>query len=125
MAYAPVLLDENPGRPIRSLVFIQLPEVGEKVKQGERLGEIESVKAVSDINGPVTGEVVEVNSSVVDGLDLIANDCYNDGWLVKIQMDDPSELDNLLSAEDYASQIEKEDEDDDSAGDDEDMEDND
>lgn len=101
---------------LSDLVFIQLPEVGEKVEQGERLGEIESVKAVSDINAPVTGEVVEVNSAVVDNLDLIANDCYNDGWLVKIQMDDSAEYDNLLSPEDYATQIEKEDEADEFAG---------
>ena len=95
---------------LSDLVFIQLPEIGEKVEQGERLGEIESVKAVSDINAPVTGEIVEVNSSVVDNLDLIANDCYLEGWLVKIKMDEPSDLDNLLSPEDYTAQLEKEEE---------------
>jgi glycine cleavage system H protein len=98
---------------LSDLVYIQLPETGEKVEQGERLGEIESVKAVSDINAPVSGTVVEVNSSVVENLDLIANDCYNDGWLVKIQMEDSAEFKNLLSPEDYNEQIEKEEEDDD------------
>ena len=93
---------------LSDLVFIQLPEVGEKVEQGERLGEIESVKAVSDINATMTGEVVEVNTAVVDNLELIANDCYNDGWIVKIQVEDNAEYDNLLSPKDYAAQVEKE-----------------
>lgn len=97
-------------RHLSDLVYIQLPEVGDKVEQGERLGEIESVKAVSDINAPVSGEIVEVNSAVADNLDLIAKDCYNDGWLAKIQMEDPSEYENLLSPSDYAAQLEKEEE---------------
>jgi glycine cleavage system H protein len=100
-------------RHLSDLVYIQLPETGEKVEQGERLGEIESVKAVSDINAPVSGTVIEVNTAVVENLDLIANDAYNDGWLVKIQMEDPAEFDNLLSPKDYSEQIEKEGEDDD------------
>ena len=99
-------------RHLSDLVYIQLPETGEKVEQGERLGEIESVKAVSDINAPVSGTVIEVNASVVENLDLIANDAYNDGWLVKIQMEDPAEFDNLLGPKDYSEQIEKEGEDD-------------
>lgn len=96
---------------LSDLVFIQLPEIGEKVEQGERLGEIESVKAVSDINAPVTGEIIEINTAVVENLDLISKDCFNDGWLVKIQMEAPSEYENLLSPEDYNAQIEKEEED--------------
>jgi glycine cleavage system H protein len=105
---------------LSDLVYIQLPEVGEKVEQGERLGEIESVKAVSDINAPVSGEVVEVNSSVVENLDLIANDCYNDGWMVKIQMEDAAEFNNLLTPEDYGEQLEKEETEDDDSDDDDD-----
>jgi glycine cleavage system H protein len=95
---------------LSDLVYIQLPEVGEKVEQGERFGEIESVKAVSDLNAPASGEIVEVNASVVDNLDLITNDCYGEGWFVKIKMDDASEFENLLSPEDYTAQIEKEEE---------------
>jgi len=95
---------------LSDLVYIQLPEIGERVEQGERLGEVESVKAVSDINAPVSGEVVEVNSAVVERLDLITNDCYNDGWIVKIQVEDASEYQSLLSPEDYSSQLEKEEE---------------
>ena len=93
---------------LSDLVFIQLPEMGEKVEQGERLGEIESVKAVSDINAPMSGEIIEVNATVADNLELITNDCYIDGWIVKIQVEDSAEYDNLLSPEDYAAQVEKE-----------------
>ena len=97
-------------RHLSDLVYIQLPELGERVEQGERFGEVESVKAVSDINAPVSGEIIEVNTSIVDNLELITNDCYNDGWIIKIQMEDPSEYDNLLSPEDYEAQVEKEEE---------------
>lgn len=97
---------------LSDLVFIQLPEVGDQVEQGERLGEIESVKAVSDINSPITGEIIEVNTAVIDNLDMIANDSYNDGWFVKIQVEDVSEFDSLLSPEDYNAQVEKEEEED-------------
>lgn len=103
---------------LSDLVYIQLPEVGEAVEQGDRLGEVESVKAVSDIGAAVSGEVIEVNSSVADSLDLITNDCYNDGWLVKIQMEDASEFENLLTPEDYTSQVEKEEEEEDDDDDD-------
>jgi len=99
---------------LSDLVFIQLPEVGDQMEKGERLGEIESVKAVSDINSPITGEVVEINSAVVENLDLITNDCYNDGWLVKIQVEDTSEYDSLLNPEDYSAQVDKEKDEDDS-----------
>jgi len=95
---------------LSDLVYIQLPELGERVEQGESFGEVESVKAVSDINAPVSGEIVEVNTAVVDSLELITNDCYIDGWLVKIQMEDAAEYDNLLSPEDYAVQVEKQEE---------------
>jgi glycine cleavage system H protein len=87
--------------------------LNEKVEQGERLGEVESVKAVSDINAPVSGEIIEVNSSILENLEIITNDCYNDGWLVKIQMEDPSEFESILSPEDYAAQLEMEEDDDD------------
>ncbi len=101
-------LSEFAVKHLSDLVYIQLPEPGEKVEQGERFGEIESVKAVSDMNAPVSGEIVEVNATVADNLDLIANDCFNEGWLVKIQIEDASEFDNLLSPEDYTAQIKKE-----------------
>jgi glycine cleavage system H protein len=97
-------------RHLSDLVYVQLPELGERVEQNERFGEVESVKAVSDLNAPVSGEVIEVNTAVADAPELITNDCYNDGWIAKIQPEDSSEYENLLSPEDYAAQVEKEEE---------------
>ncbi|MHC4941445.1 MAG: glycine cleavage system protein GcvH [Planctomycetota bacterium] len=97
-------------RHLSDLVYVQLPELGERVEQNERFGEVESVKAVSDLNAPVSGEVIEVNTAVADTPELITNDCYNDGWIAKIQLEDISEYENLLNPEDYAAQVEKEEE---------------
>ena len=81
---------------LTDLVFMQLPTVGKKVKAGESIGEIESVKAVSDIYAPVSGEIVEVNASLPDRLETLGSDPFGDGWLVRIRPDDPAELDRLL-----------------------------
>jgi glycine cleavage system H protein len=83
------------------IVFLELPEVGTEVKQMQAFGTIEAVKAVSDLFAPVSGEVVEVNSSLEDEPDQINGDPYGDGWMVKIQMTDESELDELLTAGQY------------------------
>ncbi len=93
---------------LSDLVFIQLPEVGDTVEQGESFGEIESVKAVSDLSSPVTGEIVEVNTAVAENLELISKDCYGEGWLIKVKPDDATELDKLLDEEAYAKQVEEE-----------------
>lgn len=70
---------------LTDLVYIKLPAVGDQLKKGDRFGEIESVKAVSDLMSPVDGEVVEVNADLVDALDRVANDPYNAGWMVKVR----------------------------------------
>ena len=109
---ATVGLSEFAVKHLSDLVFIQLPELGDKVEQGESFGEIESVKAVSDLNCPVTGEVVEVNEAVVENLELISSDPLGEGWLIKVKVDDPSELENLISLKEYENQIAEEEEDD-------------
>lgn len=86
---------------LTDLVFMQLPPVGKKVKAGESLGEIESVKAVSDIYAPVSGEVVEVNSALPNQLDTLGHDPYGAGWLVKIRPENPSEMAALLDQSAY------------------------
>jgi glycine cleavage system H protein len=86
---------------LTDLVFMQLPPVGKKVKAGESLGEIESVKAVSDIYAPVSGEVVEVNSALPGQLDTLGQDPYGAGWLVKIRPDDSAEMAALLDQAAY------------------------
>ena len=81
---------------LTDLVFMQLPAVGKKVKAGESIGEIESVKAVSDIYAPVSGEIVAVNTALPGSLETLGNDPFGEGWLVRIRPDDPRELDGLL-----------------------------
>jgi len=83
------------------IVFVELPEVDTEVEQMEPFGTIESVKAVSDLYSPVSGRVVEVNSALENEPELVNTDPYGAGWMIIVEMKDPSELDNLLSAQDY------------------------
>ena len=85
---------------LTDLVYMQLPAVGRKVKAGESFGEIESVKAVSDLYSPVDGEVVEVNSALPSKLETLNADPYGAGWIAKIKLTDEATLKNLL---DYAA----------------------
>jgi glycine cleavage system H protein len=93
---------------LTDLVFIELPQVGREVKAGESFGEVESVKAVSDLNSPVDGRVVEVNASLVDNLEKLAADPYDAGWLIKVKITDESALKNLLDFAAYQKQCEEE-----------------
>ena len=86
---------------LSDLVFMQLPEVGRKVKAGESIGEIESVKAVSDFYAPVSGEIVAVNQALPNALETLGQDPYGAGWLVRIRPDDPAEAASLLDASAY------------------------
>ena len=90
---------------LTDLVFMQLPAVGRKVKAGESIGEIESVKAVSDLYAPVSGEIVEVNSSLPDHLETLGQDPFGAGWIVKIRPDDPTEIDGLLDGASYEALV--------------------
>lgn len=83
------------------VVFIELPAVGDVVSKDDAMGVVESVKAVSDIYAPLSGEVVEVNDDLPENTEMINEDSYGDGWMVKIEMNDPSELDDLMSSEEY------------------------
>lgn len=87
------------------LVFVELPEVGAELQQGEEAGVVESVKTASDIYSPVTGKVLAVNENLGDAPEDINNDPYGDGWIYKLELSDPAELDDLLSAADYAEQV--------------------
>jgi glycine cleavage system H protein len=90
---------------LTDLVFMQLPPVGKKVKAGESFGEIESVKAVSDLYAPVSGEIVAVNTALPGQLDLLGKDPYNSGWIMKIRPDDSSEISGLLDQAAYDAVI--------------------
>jgi glycine cleavage system H protein len=83
------------------IVFIELPSVGDSVSAGDVLGSIESVKAVSDLYTPVSGEIKEVNSALENGPELINSDPYGDGWILKIAGVDKGELEELMNAEEY------------------------
>jgi glycine cleavage system H protein len=83
------------------IVFLDLPAPGTPVEQGKKMGEVESVKAVSDIFAPASGKVVEVNQSVVDEPKLVNEDPYGAGWLVKLELSKPSELDALMDSDKY------------------------
>ncbi len=83
------------------IVYVELPEVGTQVEQGKTFGTIEAVKAVTDLFAPVSGEVVEVNEKLNDSPELVNQDPYGEGWMIKIKMSNPDEVNNLLSKEDY------------------------
>ncbi|VAV83666.1 Glycine cleavage system H protein [hydrothermal vent metagenome] len=90
------------------IVYVELPQEGAAVTKDEPFGVVESVKAVSDLYSPVSGNVVEVNDSIVDSPEVINDEPYGDAWMLKIELTDPSELDGLLSVEEYKSYIEEE-----------------
>lgn len=83
------------------VVYVDLPEVGDRFEAGEPFGSVESVKAVSEIFCPVRGEVVEVNAALRDAPELINKSPHEQAWMIKLRVEDSAELDNLMSAEDY------------------------
>jgi glycine cleavage system H protein len=87
------------------LVHFEAPEVGSTIALGSAYGEVESVKAVSDVIAPLSGEILEVNDAVVDAPELVNDDPYGDGWLIRIRLSDPGELDSLLDAAAYGAFI--------------------
>ena len=95
---------------LSDLVYIELPEVGREVAQGDPFGEIESVKAVSDLVTPVSGEITEVNENLSANLELLQESPFQDGWITKVKMREPGELDKLMSLEEYEKQLETEEE---------------
>lgn len=93
-------------KKLRDIMYLELPNVNQKLKQGDTLCTIESVKAVSEVYSPVTGKIVEVNSNLIDKPELINDSPYEDGWIVKIEISDPNELEKLMDAEEYRRYIE-------------------
>ena len=83
-----------------NIVYVDMPEEGDEVNQGEDFGAVESVKAASDLISPVTGEVVEVNEALVNNPELLNEDAFGN-WIIKVKISDPSELDSLMDAESY------------------------
>jgi glycine cleavage system H protein len=98
-------LTEYAQKELGDVVFVDLPAVGQKVTANANMSTIESVKAVSDINSPVTGEVVEVNDELQYSPELVNQDPYNKGWIAVIEVSDVSELKNLLTPKKYSQHI--------------------
>lgn len=97
-------------KALTDLVYVDLPNVGKKVAVGDPLGEVESVKAVSDIYAPVSGEIVEVNSPLADDLDLLSKDAFGRGWMVKLRMSSQAEdLKRLMDRAAYEAHCASED----------------
>ncbi|MCS6816717.1 MAG: glycine cleavage system protein GcvH [Blastocatellia bacterium] len=90
------------------IVYVELPSVGDHFSQGEPFGNVESVKAVSELYMPVSGEVVEVNADLTESPQLVNEDPYGDGWMVKIALSDPTELETLMSASEYEEYVKEE-----------------
>jgi glycine cleavage system H protein len=87
------------------IVFVDINTEGETVAQGDVFGSVEAVKTVSDLNMPVAGEVLEINEAINDQPELVNNDPYGEGWMIKISVADPAELDTLLDAAGYQAHI--------------------
>ncbi|EGR3300751.1 glycine cleavage system protein H [Vibrio parahaemolyticus] len=101
-------ISEHAQEMLGDVVFVDLPDVEDEVEAGESFSLVESVKAASDIYSPVTGEVVEINEELEDSPERINEEPYEGGWIVKVKLSDPSELDDLKDAEEYLSSIEEE-----------------
>jgi len=95
---------------LTDIVYVELPSVGGKVVKGSSFGTVESVKAVSDLNSPVSGEVIEINAELSKKPEIITQDPYGKGWMIKIKIEDLAELDTLMDAENYEQWVKKEEE---------------
>jgi len=87
------------------VVYVDLPAAGTTIRQFEKMGEVESVKAVSDLFTPASGEVLDLNQAVIDKPELVNSDPHGAGWLIRIRLSDPSEAEKLLSSEEYDALI--------------------
>jgi glycine cleavage system H protein len=88
------------------IVFLELSEIGDVVTVGEKFGTIESVKAVEDLNSPVTGTVIERNEDLINSPESIVDDPYGEGWLIKVRVNDPGEVEDGMTASEYSALVE-------------------
>jgi glycine cleavage system H protein len=111
---ATIGITEFAQEELGDVVYVELPEVGEKIVKDDPFGAVESVKAVSDIYAPVSGTVLEINDVLPDSPETINDDPYGDGWMIRVEMNDKDDLQDLMSPEEYAEYVaqQKEEEDD-------------
>ena len=87
------------------IVFVELPNVEDEIEKGEKFGTVESVKAVEELISPIGGTVIECNTTLEDSPEILSDDPYGDGWLIKVKITDSSDLDDSLSAEQYQALV--------------------
>ncbi|HXK02871.1 MAG TPA: glycine cleavage system protein GcvH [Verrucomicrobiae bacterium] len=102
---ASVGISDHAQSELGDIVYVDLPKVGSKVEAGKSLGSVESVKAVSDIYSPVSGEVTEINETLATAPEKLNTDPHGEAWLVKIKLSAPAEIDGLMTAADYQAYI--------------------
>lgn len=104
---ATIGITDHAQHELGDVVFVELPEPGLKLKSSESFGSVESVKAVSEVYSPVSGEVTEINEAVVESPELINQDPYGRGWMIKVKLSNSSELKELLSASQYENYVQQ------------------
>jgi glycine cleavage system H protein len=102
-------ITEHAQDALGDVVFVEMPEVGDQIVAGDQAGVVESVKAASDIYAPISGEVLAANEALEDSPETVNSDAFNDGWFFKLRVDDLSELESLMSAEEYEAFCDNED----------------
>jgi len=105
---ATIVITDHAQEQLGEIVYIELPSVGEKVSKDDPFGVVESVKAVSDIYAPVSGTVVEVNEDLPESPEVVNEDPYGDGWLIKVKVSDPADLEDLMENDEYAELVARE-----------------
>lgn len=104
---ATVGITDYAQKKLREVIYVELPNVNTKVQRKQTLASVESVKASADVYAPLTGKVVEVNTKLIDSPEIINESPYEDGWLVKLEISDESELNFLMDADEYARYLEE------------------
>lgn len=98
-------ISQHAQEALGDVVYVQLPEIGEKYSQFDEVGAIESVKAASELTAPVSGEILKINEKLATAPAVVNSDCYGDGWLYEMKLNDEKELDKLMNEEQYKSYL--------------------
>jgi len=116
---ATIGITEYAQEELGDIVYVELPEVGEKVIKDDPFGAVESVKAVSDVYAPVSGAVIEINDILPDNPETINDDPYGDGWMIRVELSDMDDLKDLMNADEYAEYVQQQKENDEEEDEDE------
>ncbi len=92
-------------KELGDIVFVEIDTEGERLEKDDIFGSIEAVKTVSDLFMPLNGEIIEVNTALADAAEVVNTDAYQEGWMIKIKIEDPAQIDDLMSADQYAAHI--------------------